>query len=401
MDFEILGIGQDIRRLRECRGMTLDALAGHTGLGKGYLSKIENGLVVVDRWATLARIASALRVSTVELGERQSLADRGCLDARAALPEIRAALLASSLDEPVASTRRTIDELGEETTKVAAWHQDCHYAEAGRALPRLLTDLHAMAAAGGADRPRALHSTVQATQTAALLALLLGAADLAWLAADRGHEAALRLDDPLLIAAAEYARTRVLIGLGAFEHAGLLARRAVELLRPRCDSEAAVEVYGTSLLTVALCAALLGTGDPGEHLSEAAATARRTSGSNAYFLAFSPLNVELWRVGVALEAGDPLLAAEVAARVRPADIPVRSRRNAFLIDQARALHALRNRDSDVVDLLVRAEKLAPVRTRRSVWAREIVAEVLQRARRDAGGPELHSLADRMGLGRGG
>lgn len=381
--------------------MTLDALAGHTGLGKGYLSKIENGLVVVDRWATLAKIAAALRVSTVELGEPHSLTDRVCLDARGTLPEIRAALLATSLDEQVTGTKRTIDELSEETAKVAAWRQDCHYAEAGRALPRLLTDLHAMAAAGGADRPRALHSIVQATQVAALLAHLLGAADLAWIAADRGHEAAVRLDDPLLVAVAEFARAQVLIGLGSFGHASLLARQAVELLQPRLDSEAAVEVYGTMLLVTGLCAGMLGTGDPGEAVGEAAAVARRTSGSNAFFLAFSSLNVELWRITIALEAGDPVLAAEVATQLRPADVPFRSRRNALLIDQARALHALRNRDSDVVDLLVKAEKLAPIRTRRNVWAREIAAEVLQRARRDAGGPDLHALADRMGLGRAG
>ena len=37
-------LGPDIKGLRKARGMTLDALAGVTGLSKGYLSQIERGL---------------------------------------------------------------------------------------------------------------------------------------------------------------------------------------------------------------------------------------------------------------------------------------------------------------------------------------------------------------------
>lgn len=48
-------------------------------------------------------------------------------------------------------------------------------------------------------------------------------------------------------------------------------------------------------------------------------------------------------------------------------------------------------------MLRKADKLGPTRTRANVWAREIVTELLLRARRDAGGAELRTLADRMGL----
>jgi hypothetical protein len=114
-------------------------------------------------------------------------------------------------------------------------------------------------------------------------------------------------------------------------------------------------------------------------------------------LAFSPTNVDLWRISIALESDDATLAAEIAAGVELASIPVRSRRSSFTIDHARALAALRGHDAQVLELLRTAEHLAPFRTRSNVWAREIVTELVLRSRRDAGGRELRGLADRMGL----
>jgi hypothetical protein len=102
-------------------------------------------------------------------------------------------------------------------------------------------------------------------------------------------------------------------------------------------------------------------------------------------------------MSILLELDDAVGAAEIAAAVNIRDIPAKSRKVAFLIDHARALHALRGRDNDVVKLLRQAEKLGPARTHHNIWAREIVAEMFGRARRDAGGRELRGLADRMGM----
>jgi hypothetical protein len=97
-----------------------------------------------------------------------------------------------------------------------------------------------------------------------------------------------------------------------------------------------------------------------------------------------------------VEAGDHVKAAEVAAEVQQSDLPTKTRRLRFLVDHARALHALRGRD-EVIQLLHQAERLGATRTRHSIWAREIVSEMVLRARRDSGGRELRGLADRMGL----
>jgi transcriptional regulator with XRE-family HTH domain len=394
MDNDLPNIGQEIRRLRKWRNLTLDALAGQAGISKGYLSKIENGNAALDKRSTIKAIADALRVSIADLVGDQFLIEHSDGEVLGSIPDIRLALLSTDLlSGPVAPPHRPMDALLAETQQIAEWRQTCRDAEVGRALPGLLAELHA-AATDGPSKRDALRSIVQATHTSTLFLKTLGAVDLAWVAADRGHQAAVMLDDPLFIAASEFARSQALIGLGAYQRADMLAKHAADLLTPK--TEADFEIYGTSVITMAFTAQLRGD-DPEEAIREAQSAAAHTSGTNAFWMNFSKTNVNQWRISIALEADDPVQAAEIAAQVHLDDIPARSRKVAFLIDHARALHALRGHDEDVVNLLHKAEKLGPTRTRKSVWAREIVSEILLRARRDAGGRQLRGLADRMGL----
>lgn len=390
-----LGVGYEIRRIRRSRGLSLEAVAGRAGLTKGYLSRIENGVVPVERRSTLSGIAAALECTVADFGIQHVLVNPSESEAQGTIPAIRYALLGTSLEDSDEPSDRTLDELAAETTKLAEWRQACRYLEVGRALPALLTDLHAFAARGGNDGTDALRNLVQAAQVTTLLVKNLGAVDLAWVAADRGHDAAQKLGDPLYIAASEFARTQALVGLGAYKRAEALARNAAAMLDT--GTAEAIEIYGTSILTAAFCANLLNTEDPEEAVREAADLAKLTEGNNAFFLAFSRTNVDLWRISIALEADDAVTAADIADRVRIENIPARSRQTAFLIDHARALYALRGKDDEVLSLLKRAQKLGPTRTSHNMWAREIVAEMMGRARRDAGGRALRNLADRMGM----
>lgn len=56
-----------LRQLRLRRGMTLEALAGLSGLSAPYLSMIENGHRELCREASVKALAAALRVRPVEL----------------------------------------------------------------------------------------------------------------------------------------------------------------------------------------------------------------------------------------------------------------------------------------------------------------------------------------------
>ncbi|MBL6458160.1 helix-turn-helix transcriptional regulator [Belnapia sp. T6] len=59
-------LGPQLRRLRQARGLTLDALAEAVGLDKGYLSRLERGQKAPSI-ATLLRLAGSLGVSVAEL----------------------------------------------------------------------------------------------------------------------------------------------------------------------------------------------------------------------------------------------------------------------------------------------------------------------------------------------
>ncbi|GAA1025297.1 MULTISPECIES: helix-turn-helix domain-containing protein [Amycolatopsis] len=376
-------IGVTIRRFRRWRGLTLDQLAGLSGISKGYLSKIENEQKPVDRRSTLVKIAGALRVSLSDItGDGLEIRDP---QADATIPAIRDALLSTDLDgtEPPAGD---LAELLSETQLLAALRQANQDAEVGARLPELLLSLHTHV-----DKPEALRSLVTATHTTTLLTKGLGAFELAWIAADRGHEAALKLGEPAWIALAEFARTQALSGLGAHKRAGKLAERALDTV-----PAAAYDVRGALTLTTGYAESVLG-GDSSAALDEAAGLAERTEFGNRNFLLFSPENVVLWRISVALEKGEHAEAAALAATVDPAELTIDSRRTTFLIEHARALYGLHRPDEEIVSLLMQAEKLGRIRTLTNPFVREIVSTMLARARREGVARNVRGMALRMGL----
>ncbi|KHF45841.1 helix-turn-helix domain-containing protein [Saccharomonospora viridis] len=375
-------IGATIRRLRRWRGLTIEQAAGLAGITKGYLSKIENGRVAVDKRSTLVAIADALRVSLVDItGDGLEIRDP---EADSTVPAIRAALLDSDFDDSPA--RGELSALVAEAQLVAAMRQANQVAEAGRRLPPLITALHTHT-----RQAEALRALVSVAHTTSLLVKGLGAPDLAWIAADRGHEAAERLGDPHWIALAAFARTQAHAGLGAHRRAGTIARNALEIV-----PDDAVDVRGALTLTTALTDSVVGS-DPSAALDEAEGLVAHVEDGNRHHLLFTAPNVVLWRMATALEQGDYARAATLAESIHPTELEVNSRRTTYFIDYARALWGLRRPDEEVVALLTQAEKLGPVRTRSNAFVREIVSTMVERARHQAVAREARGLASRMGL----
>lgn len=377
-------LGTTMRRLRRWRGLSLEQAAGLAGLSKGYLSKIENGRSPVDRRSTLLAIARALRVSLSDLtGDGLEIRDP---TADATVPEIRHALLNSDLDGTDPPTGELSALIGE-TQLLAALRQANQDAEVGRRLPALLCALHTHA-----RQADALRALVTATHTTALLTKGLGAPDLAWIAADRGRDAAQRLGEPEWVALAEFARTQALSALGAHQRAGKLAHRALHTV-----PDDAHDIRGALTLTTGFTASVLGTSDPVAALDEAAGLARHTPQGNRHYLLFSPANVVLWRISAALERGDHATAAALADALDPAELPIDSRRTTLLIEHARARYGLRRPDAEVMSLLLQAEKLGPIRTHGNPFVREIVTTMVTRARAQAVARDARGIASRMGL----
>ena len=82
-----LRIGTRVKKLRQKAAYTFDAFVEETGLGRGYISELERGLVVPTVGA-LSRVAKALDVTLADLvigdTERERLFDE-LRDARADL----------------------------------------------------------------------------------------------------------------------------------------------------------------------------------------------------------------------------------------------------------------------------------------------------------------------------
>ena len=60
-------IGAAVRSARLRRGLSLDVVAGLAGHSKSWLSKVERGLLPLERRSDLAALADALQVSVVDL----------------------------------------------------------------------------------------------------------------------------------------------------------------------------------------------------------------------------------------------------------------------------------------------------------------------------------------------
>ncbi len=114
-------------------------------------------------------------------------------------------------------------------------------------------------------------------------------------------------------------------------------------------------------------------------------------------MSFGPTNVLLWRIGATLESGEHEQTVALAETVVPERITAPARRAGYWLNYGLALAKLRGRQEDAVRALRRAEVISPEEVHRNPLAREAIAELLARARRDAVGRELRGMAYRAGL----
>jgi len=390
-------IGLNVRAARRSRGMSLEALAGLTGRSKGWLSKIENGHSRLERRQDIAALAEALEVSADSLvGEPAPEIQR---DAKAYnFRPLRSALLDATLDDPRDMPARPVAVLGELTASQDMALRRADYATLTRQLPGLLGELQVHAAAGcGPDRDLALRLLIQACASSMIMLRHFGLADLAWVSAERGRQAASLLGDPVWQGAAafECAHART----SADKSQALLSspRRADEVQPYLGDDPFGHEVYGMLHLSAALACTVQGDhGGARAHGAEAAGVAARLGNRSEAFELFGPANVDVWRASFAVEAGNAAEALAYAEAVQPRQLASGNRRAALMLEKARAC-AMLGRDADAVRELRQAERLSPAQVHHHPLIRELVSGMLSRARREVGGRDLRGLAWRMNL----
>ncbi|MGH3870000.1 MAG: helix-turn-helix domain-containing protein [Pseudonocardiaceae bacterium] len=397
-------IGRRLRVIRRHRGLSLDGVAGPAGMSADHLSLLESGERRFERRGQVEDLANAVGCSVTDLtGQPYLPVDRATANALAVVPGIREALCDTTLDDPPDRPARPVAELARWAQQADEHLDQDRYAQAGRDLGMLLTELHVHAAAGAAGtRHPALAALVTACHVAASTVGMIGYHDLALSAGRRELDAATRLADPVALGSARFGWAWRWVDVGARPQAQAVNRLALAELDAVADPSAAdlgaAELLGMHHLLAAKLAARAGRSDTAsDHLGLARELAERTGERNTAMLHFGPTNVALWTLSVDVDLGAGLRAYE-QAQPDVAGLHSRSRTGCYHFDLARALAQDGGaRDDEATRHLDLADQAAPVRMRNHPIFRELTVELTQRAHRQL--READSLLDRFGLTR--
>ena len=390
-------VGEQIRARRLLRGWSVRHAASRAGVSHATWSRIERGLQTADNRFMLADIAGALECAPADLvGTGVPAADRATTSARAGVLDLRRALVDIDLTEPPARPAPPVTELRRSVALAGALHQACDYAGASRLLPDLLRDLHTETA--GPEQLEALRLLCETTSDASSVLRSLGHPAEAWLAAERCRDAADATGDPVLRGHAAYALARAAVACGSHQRGQTIAERAVDDLSAHLAQSGAPEVLGSLHLVAALasrCRQRLD--DSRDWLTEAAELARRTGETDTMGMFFGPTNVDLWRMSIEADDGDPIRVVEIARRTVPTAIPAGVRQVFYYADTARALTRIGGQDREAIRFLLTAERIAPQHVRTSPEAADTIKILLNRSRRQSAGTELKALYERLHL----
>lgn len=391
---EIRRIGDNVRRARRARRLTLQVVADLMGRSVGWLSEIERGLRPLERRSDIRALADALQVAPGDLLVVE-LPDIGTeLDG---IRQLRALLHDTAIDDPPDVPARPMTVLADLTTQMLTqYHRDGDTTNLVQAAPAVLAELHVHAATSNPHQVEALRLIVELTVLTAYAVRCLGHADLAWIVADRARQAATVLDEPTYHGAAWYGRIQAQSSTGQARPLRQVGHAIDRIEAHLTDNPMTWQVYGMLHLTAALGAQVRGA-DPSSHVAEAAHVAERLGERVDAWQSFGPANVGIWQATLAVEAGQPGQALTIANGV-DSSVLGRGRRAALALEKARA-HAMTGASHyrETVRHLRDAERLAATRIRHNPLARELVADLLDHDRRTAWGRDLRGLAYRMNL----
>ncbi|MGH3888426.1 MAG: helix-turn-helix domain-containing protein [Pseudonocardiaceae bacterium] len=388
-------IGARLRQVRNARRKSLRVVAGLAGMSKSRLSEIERG----ERAVTLSEIvalANALEIAPSELTRLPMPAPaNGHTDATT--EAVRLALDAIDTDRPD-GLALPVAALRDQVAQIHQQRRACQFAEVATDLPGLIRNLHTTLATG-ADHGEVLDLGVYLHVHVTRLWLIhAGApADLLRRAVFLARRLAQERDGATTLGAAMFVVADALLAGGAFQP-GQAELDSITLPPTTADTAG---LAGLVTATHALVAVLDGRpGDAAAPMEAAAELAERfgaTGETDSLGFLFGPVDVGITRMWLALEADEPDQAAGIAQDVDPKRHPFPVNRAHYWVHYGRALARLRGRRDDAVLALRTAEDLFPTKVRRDPMVREVLAELLTRARRDAVGRELRGMAYRAGL----
>lgn len=394
-----LPIGDRVRFFRRRKGISQAALGGLIGRSEDWVSKVERGLIPVDRVTVLLELARVLGVR-----ELSDLTGRAVVALTVdeepehdSVPAIRRAfytqpsrLAADAADVP------TAEEIAERSAE--AWriyeYERVRYAVVGPMLPRLLAEAHAAAAAD----PAASKSLISVYHLLQVFLRRLGERTLSQIAADRSMSLADQLGDPELIAASAWNLCSILTNLGHVEESADLALSTIDRY-PLADdaADSHIAAHGALHLAAVIASVRSGTAPRAwDLLRRAGEVADRLGGdSNHWRTSFGPTNVNMHSVHLAAEEGDAAEAIHFADDVRDNEQLPLERRTRYLIEVMHA-HRLQRDDMGTLFMAQKIRQLSPEEMRWHPLVRAAVSDLLTRER-PTWRAEIRDLASHVGV----
>lgn len=402
MDEASRQLGINLRRLRRAQGLSLEVLAGRSGVDKSFLSRVENGKRQLERRKHLQAVAVALGCNISELVGEPTLVGPGARATTDAVPAVRRALHAYTIGHVEANGARPIEDLRARARALWTARRLCDYDSVWRALPNLLNDLQGQIASGAEPR-EALRLMVEVSSAAAFALRGTGQADLAWIASDCCKMAAEELADPVAIGLAEFTRAQASVLGHGYAGALHIAEAAADRMRPVLpNDDDSLRVYGTLLLTASWAAGIAlrpdrGTTYLGEALDVGVRVGDPAQTGDAWQTYFGPTNNVIWQMSIAVEAGDGGRVVELAETANVEVIGSKSREAAYWTELGVGLSHERGAEARAIAALTTADLVAPQRTRNNPQVRAAVSRMLDDARRRATSRQLSTLAGRVGI----
>lgn len=394
-------VGKRVAAYRRRRGLSQAALAGLVGRSESWLSQVERGVRSVDRMSVLLDLSRLLHVDVQALtGAPWQLAPNGGPRADG-IDSIRSVI--SQYTNLIVSERPVplVADLRVSASVMHSDYQAAKYSAVMRNLPGLLESADTVLVHAVPGDSEATLSYVDIYVVASKLLTKIGVGDLGAVTADRAAMAAGRTDSPVTQGMAIYQVVAALLRSDQVDQAEQLAMRMAQQLSPlpRSDDPALLSVTGALWLIAGVIAARRADRwEATRRLDEAESLAHFLGHDGNYaWTGFGPTNVAIHRVSVAAELGDPAGALDAAAQIDLDRLPpgLLSRRAQVNLDLAWA-QAQRRRDAEATLNLLAAEKAAPEAVAQNVMAREIMREMLARAKRGQGNA-LQALATRSGV----
>jgi transcriptional regulator with XRE-family HTH domain len=392
VDDDARTIGRRLRQIRRWRDKSLVVTAGLAGMSKSQLQRIETGERALDSRSEIVALANALQVAPSEL-TRVDVPAPGNGDTDSAVETVRLALMAVNHNHPGGEVL-PVDAVRERVAALVGAISAGDQKLTARGLPVLIRDLHASIAAGrDVAELLELAALLHTQATIGWLRTAGAAVDLREQASLLANRAAEERDTPTTRGLAAAGAVRVMLSTGAFD----LARAELDAVTVPTTTPELMQLAGMlALYRAEVAAADSRPGDVNPALEQADELAARTGEGNAYWLGFGPANTAFCRTSVALDLKDYDQAVTAAESVNPHVHSNRSRQAAYWVYYGRALARVRRRN-DAVTALRRAELIVPHRVQRDPFARDVIAELLVRSRRDTIGRELRGMAYRAGL----